>query len=217
MKKSKPTNTLATVPQEVQVRARSEATKMTTLASKLKVTNATQETSAYTGLKSIKATLKEIETERKRIKDPIVAAGKATDKLFKQLAAPLKEADALIRGKVLAFRQEEQRKADEEQARLEEEAEKERERLERQIESHDNRGHNTEKLEERLEDVEADEVEVAVGASVTSKRWTFEVLDAAKVPRFFLMLDLPAIRQSIRAGTREIKGLRIYQEESLRV
>jgi hypothetical protein len=50
-----------------------------------------------------------------------------------------------------------------------------------------------------------------------AKVWKFEVLNTALVPREFLIVDETAIRRAIAAGTREIAGVRIYQEDQLRV
>lgn len=44
------------------------------------------------------------------------------------------------------------------------------------------------------------------------QRWTFEVVDLDKVPRAYLCLDGVKVRTSVNGGTREIPGLRIYQE-----
>jgi len=49
----------------------------------------------------------------------------------------------------------------------------------------------------------------------TTKRWTFEVQDATKVPREYMIVHEPSIRQAINAGIREIPGVRIYQDESI--
>jgi hypothetical protein len=49
----------------------------------------------------------------------------------------------------------------------------------------------------------------------TTKRWVFEVQDATKVPREYLIVNEPSIRQAINGGIREIPGVRIYQDESI--
>ena len=50
-----------------------------------------------------------------------------------------------------------------------------------------------------------------------TKTWAFEITDASTVPRAYLIVDEKAIRQAVRDGVRTIPGVRIYQEESLRV
>ena len=44
------------------------------------------------------------------------------------------------------------------------------------------------------------------------KTWTFEIEDADQVPNEFKTIDEKAIRQAIKDGAREIKGLKIYQK-----
>ena len=49
------------------------------------------------------------------------------------------------------------------------------------------------------------------------KRWTFEIIDAAQVPRDFLAINEKAIRIAVRTGAREIPGVRIFEAEELAV
>ncbi|MGN6435982.1 MAG: hypothetical protein ACTHMM_05585 [Agriterribacter sp.] len=51
----------------------------------------------------------------------------------------------------------------------------------------------------------------------TTKKWTFEILDASKVPREYLKVDETAIREAIGKGIRSIDGVRIYQDTSLTI
>lgn len=53
-----------------------------------------------------------------------------------------------------------------------------------------------------------------VGAA---KVWKFEIEDESLVPREFLIVNETAIRVAIREGKREIAGVRIYQEDQLRL
>jgi hypothetical protein len=50
-----------------------------------------------------------------------------------------------------------------------------------------------------------------------AKVWKFEITDAVAVPREYLSVDEVLVREAIRSGVREIAGVRIYQEEQLRV
>lgn len=58
---------------------------------------------------------------------------------------------------------------------------------------------------------------IYTGVKGATKRWTFEVTDAARVPREYLAIDETKIRQAIMSGTREIAGVRIYQAEGLTI
>jgi seryl-tRNA synthetase len=50
------------------------------------------------------------------------------------------------------------------------------------------------------------------GSASQRKVWTFEVIDAAQVPREYLMVDEKRIRDAVRMGTRDIPGIRIFEE-----
>lgn len=52
------------------------------------------------------------------------------------------------------------------------------------------------------------------GASV-SMVWDFEIIDKAQIPLEFLKVDETAIRNAIRAGEREISGVKIFQKPQL--
>lgn len=45
-------------------------------------------------------------------------------------------------------------------------------------------------------------------------RWTYEVVDLAKVPREYLALNPTKVNAAIKAGLRECPGLRIFQEQT---
>lgn len=51
----------------------------------------------------------------------------------------------------------------------------------------------------------------------STKRWAFEITDAAQVPREYLMVDEKKIREAVTNGERIIPGVRIYQSESLTI
>ncbi len=66
-------------------------------------------------------------------------------------------------------------------------------------------------------DAPATTVSASGGRVTARKRWTFEITDAAKVPREWCVPDTKAIGQAVRAknGVREIPGVRIYEVEDL--
>lgn len=63
--------------------------------------------------------LKMLEDRRKKLKGPIVAAGKEVDTLFKELSEPLAGARAAVEPKLLAWRKVEQQRIDAENAEIE--------------------------------------------------------------------------------------------------
>lgn len=61
----------------------------------------------------------------------------------------------------------------------------------------------------KIEDLEAQK---AKGAG---KRWTWEVTDITQVPHIYLEIAPGRVTEVVRAGCREIPGIRIFQAESL--
>jgi hypothetical protein len=56
------------------------------------------------------------------------------------------------------------------------------------------------------------------GGAVTRRVWTFEVVDAAAIPREYLIPDTLRLQKEITRGTlRELPGLRIYERETVSV
>lgn len=51
----------------------------------------------------------------------------------------------------------------------------------------------------------------------TRRTWHYEVIDVGSVPVEYLAVDDREVKAAIKAGIREIDGLRIYQEEGLAV
>lgn len=150
---------------------------------------------------------------------------------FKNEAAPLERADSTLRQKMLAYQHEQQLKRQAEEARLRALAEAERARLQAIADK------ERAKLEAKAEKkgielppapppVEAVPVYAppvaktvaAAAASATMKTvWRFEITDKAAVPESFKLVNETAIGAAVRAGVREIAGVRIYEAQELAV
>ena len=66
----------------------------------------------------------------------------------------------------------------------------------------------------KVKDKAVGPVKTTPGTGFTQKRWTYEVENINKVPRDYLKLDEGAVTRAIRAGAREIPGLKIFQRSS---
>jgi hypothetical protein len=55
------------------------------------------------------------------------------------------------------------------------------------------------------------------GTASVRRVWDFEIVDPAKLPAHFVMPNEQAIRGAVRAGAREISGVRIFQRDDLAV
>lgn len=196
MAKKKTNNSI--VPVEVVRKAESDAALMTQQADLIQVTTTEQEEQAYDALKQIKMAIKTIEDRRKEITKPLNASLKATNAMFKTLSAPFVLADKTIRDKVMDFRE-----------LQEEKAQKELERRQKIQAAHEAKGHETHEITQPKAEV--------AKATVTTKRWTYEVADVEKIPREYLVVDSAAVNRAIRNGVREIAGIDIFQVEGLRV
>ncbi|MDD5458890.1 MAG: hypothetical protein PHF37_05830 [Phycisphaerae bacterium] len=199
-KTQKTTATIAGVPSTELVRIEKETKPVVLAAGKLVIKDSDSETEAYQVLTQIKKHIDGIEAKRTAITKPLNASLKEVNALFKQLTKPLTQADTIIRDKILSFRQVREEQAQARQQKLLEKAQNEPDEA------------KAEQLQMKAEAVLAN-----VGDSQTTKRWTFDLVDIAKVPVQYLDIDNGAIREAIRQGERDIPGLKIYQEESVRV
>lgn len=59
-------------------------------------------------------------------------------------------------------------------------------------------------------------VRTAHGSASSTKTWSFDIEDADKIPREYLFVDEKKIRNAVKAGVREIPGVRIFEKESTR-
>lgn len=153
-------------------------------------------------LKEIKDKEKRIEEKRQEITKPLNESLRAVNDLFKKLVAPLVKARATVTEKILSWRREEQKRIDEENARLAKLQEEQRK-----------------KGIEVTEPVKVEKVENKIGNVQAVKRWTFEITDFAKVPDRYKIINTTEINQAIKEGKRgeDIPGVRIFQDEKISI
>jgi len=165
--------------------------------------------------KFINETLKSLEVERKRITAPLNDSLKAANSLFKRFSDPLDQALISVKGKILQYKRAEEDRIRKEQEEIRLQKEKEAEELRQRA------------IKENAPELLMQPVEIVAAAPVqdlkargdfgtvtTQKRWTFEVVNELDVPRDYLCVDRNLVLCAIKAGTREINGIKIYQTES---
>lgn len=144
-----------------------------------------------------------VEKARKAEKDQILKDGRTVDGFFQAMAEPAKKALDRVLSEINRYQR----------AKLEAErkAAQEREEAER-------------KAAELFDEAppapvapvvvkEAARVTSISGAKATaSRKWVHEVTDAQQVPRQYLMVNDAAIKAAIAGGTREIPGVRIFED-----
>lgn len=152
---------------------------------------------------------KTIEAEKKRIIEQPNDFIKAVRNFCKSFQDQLAKVEYTLKQKITTY----QTKRELERRKAEEEARKATEALQKKIDK-----------EAKQAGVEAPKIETPVipepskvtrtdsGTSHIRKEWTFEITDPGNVPREYMKVDEQAIRKAVKAGIREIAGVRIYQE-----
>jgi hypothetical protein len=154
---------------------------------------------------------KAMETKRKDYSQPFQEHVKFINETYKTLMLPVEQADIITRQKMSAYMQEQERKQREQEEinRLRMEA--------AQKEAALNNGEIKESVN-LVDVVEAPKKVISDAGSVgTMKVRKFEVEDITKVPIEYLKVDEVAIGKLVRAGIKSISGIRIWEEDTLKV
>jgi len=169
------------------------------------VKRATDDLSTIAGIK------KAIEEKRQEYLRPLLDYQKEINVAFKDFTEPLTQADTIMRQKVHDYRAEQERIRLEQERinRLREEAA----RAEMELKG---------EIAEPVGLVEVAPVaptryQTDVGILGTAITWRWELVDFALLPDRFKVENATLIGKVVRAGEREIPGVRIYSEETIRV
>lgn len=180
-------------------------------------------------LKEISQKKKDFKAQRDKYVKPMKDSIKAIDEKLQEPIKLLKKMEMIVRETLNNYLAEVNRREQErialEKKKAEEEALRKMEELERTKTQAGEYDEVTQKAIERTIDNEQNKiVEVTTkqekinlstsGASV-SMVWDFEIIDKAQIPLEFLKVDETAIRDAIRAGQREINGVKIFQKPQL--
>lgn len=143
------------------------------------------------------------ENLRKFFVQPFNDQVKNINAFFKNVANPVVTAETGLRNRITDYVAEQQRIADEKQKEADKEAAK--------------AAKAAEKRGEKVEDFEAPapqtpDIQTSSGRLSTKKVWTWKTKNEKLIPREYLMIDSVKIRDAIRSGERNIKGIEIYQE-----
>ena len=155
-------------------------------------------------LSFIKKAQSRLEDRRKFFVKPLQEQVKEKNDYFKQMIKPLKDAEVMLKGKLLQYSLELEKKAEQDAKEKEIKANKIAEDL---------------KLPKvQIEPDKSDSrIRSGLGLAYTKKRWTYELVDFAKVPDKFKGLDTVKINSAIRAGERNIEGLKILQKAEVAI
>lgn len=159
-----------------------------------------------------------IEKKRKEMVKPFNETVREINNYAKGLVQNLPDEILRVKGLVQDFQEELNAKEAEKEKKLEEERlaalKKKEDSGEQSLEDMMNDSlvsHDIEKEEDVPVKVEKTHVKGM------KKVWTHEVVDSNLIPQDYMVIDEKAIRAAIKAGVREIPGLKIYQENKLAV
>jgi hypothetical protein len=185
--------------------------------------------SAATILKAIKSRYKEIDEQRKEITKPLDAAKKSVMDLFNLPLKALEKAESFVKQQMISYTTEQERKAREEQARLQKLADQEAERQKKLIEAKIERakasgkGEKVEVLEMEKENIIpisapiiAPQINTPTGVSYRDK-WSAVIVDVNLIPREYLIPNQSALDKVAQAtkGTIQIAGVKFNCEKIL--
>ncbi len=161
-------------------------------------------------LSLIKGLMDAIEQRRDEYVRPLNGHVKKINASFKVLVAPMEEANRTLRGKVVAYQREQER------IRLAKE-EINRKRIEAAQEEMALKGELTEPV--AMVEVHEPVKTYRSGFTTMSTRanWKWELEDLKKVPLEYLMIDSSKVGRVVKAGTRNIPGVRIYSDQGISV
>lgn len=180
-------------------------------------------------LKEISQKKKDFKAQRDKYVKPMKDSIKAIDEKLQEPIKLLEKMEMIVRETLNNYLAEVNRREQErialEKKKAEEEALRKMEELERTKAQAGEYDKVTQKAIERTIDNEQNKIVEATtkqekinlstsGASV-SMVWDFEIIDKAQIPLEFLKVDETAIRNAIRAGQREINGVKIFQKPQL--
>lgn len=151
-------------------------------------------------MKRISDKMKLVEEKRVEYTKPLVEAQRTINADFKKILEPLENAKRMVGGAILEWQKRERAKIA---------AEEERRRKIQQ--AHAEQGHKVNAP------VELARPQTSIGMSQMRKVWTFEIEDISKVPVQFLQVNTVAVTTAMRAGERNIPGIKIFQKETMAV
>lgn len=177
----------------------------------LKVENDQQNEIAVSMGTTAKQLYKKVEAQKNElIKEPeeYVKGIRSFAKIFTE---KLLQIESTLKQKITSYRviQEQKRR----EASLE--AKKETDRLQAKLtEEAAEKGIEAPKILDPILPKEAPVIRTETGSASGRKTWTFELIDLSKVPEEYKILDEKKVRDAVRAGIRQIEGIRIYERET---
>jgi len=143
---------------------------------------------------------------------PIKAHLDEVQSVFKDLLGCLEDIDKTNRDKIAAYRAGQRRRAEEAEA-----LNRQADELARKQAEFSGTGEYTVDTTPIEAPVPVRKVSTGMGTVSTQRVWKWELVDMAQVPEEYKIIDAGKITKVVKAGLRNIPGIRIYDEETLRV
>jgi len=203
--------------EEAYLSLKSEAAQLRENAVDLVVASPEAVTVASSDLALLSVLKKSIEAKRKEYVDPLNGWVKSINDVFRPLTDLVAEADRIVRTKVSDYNKEQQRiKAEAERIEaLRLEAEEAAAKL--ALEAGLPPPPPTEPVAPLPQSQELRSVDTGVGSMHTRKVPKWELVDFAQVPDKYKVLDTVLIGKLVRAGERDIPGIRIHLEDEIAI
>ena len=182
-------------------------------------------------LSAIKDLKKKADDRRKSLVDPLNSVVKSINAEFKKILDPLTDYENSVKNEIARdYREQErirleaerdaQRKLEAERKKLEAQMQKAKDGLSKELIQ--NRLNEAEIIAEKKVEAVAEKktVTTTAGSTTVRKIWTWKYddpqnIDLSKIPVEYLKVDEAKISTAIRSGVREIRGIVIYQTESI--
>jgi hypothetical protein len=173
-------------------------------------------------LQAIKGKWREVDDARKTLLKPINEAHDRIQAFFRQPLEFLRQAEIILKRKLLAYSDEQDRVRREEQRKADETARKDRQRIEAQAAKAAASGkvEKAEQLQERAASFVAPSIQreapKVTGVNMR-EAWKYAIENEAAIPRAWLMVDESKIRSYVAnmKGDSQIPGVRVYCEKQM--
>lgn len=177
----------------------------------IQITDAESDGIAAEFLAQVKTARKRWDELRHWFTDPLEAQKKAIIAKFKADDAPLEQAEKIVGGKHITWVRAQQEAARKEQERLRKLAEA---KQARQAARAEEKGLEAPPVVIPMPTVQAPPktLRTAAGSVTVRTTWKHEVVDFAALPEEYKVADDVKLGKVVRAGVREIPGVRIYEE-----
>lgn len=179
---------------------KTQATKALTAATELAIKSPEDMTSATDMLSKMKAVAKTIKERKEAITKPLSEALASARDLFKPIEQNLAEAERVVKGKMLDYQNEADKKAEEDRLKL-------AQRVERGTMKPETAVAKMEQIQDAPTSVQG-----KVGAMAFRTIKKYRVTDESLLPREFLTPDMGKITEALKAG-RTVPGAESYDEK----